>query len=820
MLFVLRKGGPYYGPRGGKWADAEHTIPWEGEHGSALFHSAPAMHMESIQEHGLRPRKGAGLFSHGAYDAHSQGKVFLADNFSAARNWHGKVGDQLESQHDETEKHDVIMLRTKGRRTQLDEVGDKDVSGSRYIKKTIEPHELEYFDREHGWRSISRWEAGRHTVPETKDALHAGREAHTLVAEQKDAAEVAAERRARDAKEQAAKQAERDKAQASKTAEWAEKTPEERQAKAKELLEKKGLIPGMGQLSRDWQETLGVNERGNLKGAPADPAKPTTNEKGERVYDIKPPAALNMHPFELQVRSFDGDTAHVAFGGGSTTAIPKSSIKDLVRDLHGVVIGKPSEHAPINAVLDGKAKFLGKGDDGLAFKAGDQVVKVSTTVPYQMGNPGHKTPERAVAVAREQHETVNAMRAAGVPGLMKEQFIEHDGRGYTVRAHVDIPEKLTADQLSKVHDSIAAMHKHGYVLGDDLQVGTHGGEPVLFDVGKAHKNESAHERERDEDRLRELYSQNDQLFTPRGASLKKRWETTRKQLSFLARAPTATRDKVMNDLRAMAAGLSKEAPDELERDIIRWDLEDALKQMTEKSVKAMTLGNLSKALKLHRRRTFHGMDISVENQAGSYRRWYDPHAKKEGRTKQLFDYGYLRRTKGTDGDHLDVYVGHNEYAPFVYVVTQMKAPDFEKVDEQKCMLGFDSRQAAEAAYRAHFDDARFFGGIKAVPIHDFKAFVFDKENHGRLVRSYVVMRRDQPAHELPDYEGVWGVGDSRIVEQEQNTQRRKQSASRNRGRFSFHGELRGKPQLRFEQSDFPFAGPEQTAPKLVFRRKD
>ena len=27
----LRKGGPYYGPKGGKWADAKHTIPWKLE---------------------------------------------------------------------------------------------------------------------------------------------------------------------------------------------------------------------------------------------------------------------------------------------------------------------------------------------------------------------------------------------------------------------------------------------------------------------------------------------------------------------------------------------------------------------------------------------------------------------------------------------------------------------------------------------------------------------------------------------------------------------------------------------------------------------
>jgi hypothetical protein len=142
-----------------------------------------------------------------------------------------------------------------------------------------------------------------------------------------------------------------------------------------------------------------------------------------------------------------------------------------------------------------------------------------------------------------------------------------------------------------------------------------------------------------------------------------------------------------------------------------------------------------KGRKLDRRRTFQGMDISVENQCGSFRCWKDPHAGTEGRTLMRYDYGYIRGTRGTDGDHVDVYVGSNKLATHAYVITQMKAPLFIEVDEQKVMLGFDSAAEAEAAYRLHYDNPGFFGMIQAMPMGEFRAAVMNKNNHGQLVKS-------------------------------------------------------------------------------------
>ena len=90
----------------------------------------------------------------------------------------------------------------------------------------------------------------------------------------------------------------------------------------------------------------------------------------------------------------------------------------------------------------------------------------------------------------------------------------------------------------------------------------------------------------------------------------------------------------------------------------------------------------SKAHRLSRRLTFRGLDISIETDKGELRHWFDPHANKSGTTKMTLPYGYIRRTEGVDGDHVDCFVGPDEQAKNVYVVHQMKAPDFKVYDDK------------------------------------------------------------------------------------------------------------------------------------------
>lgn len=127
--------------------------------------------------------------------------------------------------------------------------------------------------------------------------------------------------------------------------------------------------------------------------------------------------------------------------------------------------------------------------------------------------------------------------------------------------------------------------------------------------------------------------------------------------------------------------------------------------------------------RLHGRRKFRDLDISIENRKGSVRKWYDPSEDRHGETVQQYPYGYIRMTEGMDGDHVDCYVGPNEDAKYVYVITTNKAPDFKKVDEQKCMLGFDSAKAARAAFAQHYDSPKFFHSMKAFKYEDFESKV-------------------------------------------------------------------------------------------------
>lgn len=145
----------------------------------------------------------------------------------------------------------------------------------------------------------------------------------------------------------------------------------------------------------------------------------------------------------------------------------------------------------------------------------------------------------------------------------------------------------------------------------------------------------------------------------------------------------------------------------------------------------LSIDDLLKARRLHKRRVFGGLSISVETRKGAKRRWHDPHSGESGSTTMLYDYGYIRGSLGSDGDHVDVYVGPHEDATHAYVIDQMKKPDFERFDEQKVMLGFKSAADAKKAYLAHYNDARFFGCMNAIPFAEFATKVLATKDSSR-----------------------------------------------------------------------------------------
>lgn len=135
---------------------------------------------------------------------------------------------------------------------------------------------------------------------------------------------------------------------------------------------------------------------------------------------------------------------------------------------------------------------------------------------------------------------------------------------------------------------------------------------------------------------------------------------------------------------------------------------------------------------IKQRLTFAGLPIAVEQMAGQVRAWHDPHTGEDGAMRKYVRYGFVENTKGADGEGVDVFLGPNEDAPMVYVVTQMRAPDFERFDEEKLLIGFESEQEAADVYLRHYDDGRFLGAITGLPLDEFKARL---ARGGRIIKA-------------------------------------------------------------------------------------
>ncbi|MFQ1995692.1 LPD38 domain-containing protein [Aeromonas veronii] len=119
-----------------------------------------------------------------------------------------------------------------------------------------------------------------------------------------------------------------------------------------------------------------------------------------------------------------------------------------------------------------------------------------------------------------------------------------------------------------------------------------------------------------------------------------------------------------------------------------------------------------------------GLDIALENPKGSTRSGTD----KDGKAWQstmAHDYGYIKRTLGADGDHVDVFIGDRPDSETVYVVDQVD-PKTGKFDEHKVMMGFADEQAAQAGYLANYEKGwKGLGSIKAMPVEEFRRWVKD-----------------------------------------------------------------------------------------------
>lgn len=121
---------------------------------------------------------------------------------------------------------------------------------------------------------------------------------------------------------------------------------------------------------------------------------------------------------------------------------------------------------------------------------------------------------------------------------------------------------------------------------------------------------------------------------------------------------------------------------------------------------------------------FQGLPISIETKRNQTRSGVGADGKPWS-VRMPADYGYIKRTEGADGDHVDCYLGPIKDAKMAFIVDQidMKTGAF---DEHKLMLGFRNRGHAEQTYRAGFSDGKGgkrIGAITAVSMPALKSWL-------------------------------------------------------------------------------------------------
>ncbi len=139
--------------------------------------------------------------------------------------------------------------------------------------------------------------------------------------------------------------------------------------------------------------------------------------------------------------------------------------------------------------------------------------------------------------------------------------------------------------------------------------------------------------------------------------------------------------------------------------------------------------------------TAFGFDITIENPKGSVRSGVDADGK-EWSQQMNHTYGYIKGTEGKDGDHIDIFIGNNPASSKVFVVDQVD-PRSGKFDEHKVMLGFDSIEAAEAAYRSNYEKGwQGLGAITETPLDSFQKWTEGDTRKSKPFSEYKSVKQD------------------------------------------------------------------------------
>lgn len=194
------------------------------------------------------------------------------------------------------------------------------------------------------------------------------------------------------------------------------------------------------------------------------------------------------------------------------------------------------------------------------------------------------------------------------------------------------------------------------------------------------------------------------------------------------------------ELRALAAensistgGSNQELRDRLaeklglEKDMIRERLERAGRMTDTNPTEAMKEAENYAVGRLR----YRGHVISIENPVGSIRRGVSRDGT-EWAQKMKNTYGRILGTTAADGDNLDVFF--NDASPVsdrVFIVNQVD-PETGRFDEEKVMLGFDTPEAAKAAYLSNYEKGwQGLGSLDEMSWNAFSDLIRDVDDYAR-----------------------------------------------------------------------------------------
>lgn len=121
-----------------------------------------------------------------------------------------------------------------------------------------------------------------------------------------------------------------------------------------------------------------------------------------------------------------------------------------------------------------------------------------------------------------------------------------------------------------------------------------------------------------------------------------------------------------------------------------------------------------------------GLDLVIENPKGHVRSGKSANGD-EWSVSMAHDYGYIKGTKGLDGDEVDLFIGPNLESEKAFVIEQIDPSG--KLDEHKVMLGFDDEESAKqgylSSYKAGWDG---LGSIREMSLEELKAWLPNAAN--------------------------------------------------------------------------------------------